>query len=100
MNNQLEMELDIENKFYEYHKENPQIYAEFKKITLNLIGRGFKHYSAKGVFEIVRWSTGVSANDNIFKINNNYTPLYARLFEKEFPNMKDFFRKRDSKFDR
>lgn len=95
---QLELSLD-NSKFCSYDRANPQVYAEFKRITLATIDKGFKNYSAKGIFEIVRWHTGVEANNDCFKVNNNYTSFYARKFEKEFPNHKDFFRKRNSKFD-
>jgi hypothetical protein len=94
---QLSLQLG-ESAFCQYHQDNPQVYVAFKDFTWKTIARGFKHYSAKGVFELVRWHTGVAGNDQ-FKINNNYTPFYARLFEKDYPEHAGFFRQRESKFD-
>lgn len=94
---QLTLSLDS-SKFCEYHNQNPHVYKEFEKITLHTIAKGFKNYSAKGIFEVIRWQTGVTSND-IFKVNNNYTPFYARMFEDSHPEHKDFFRKRESRFD-
>lgn len=95
---QLELSLD-NSKFCSYHEANPQVYQAFKSMTIKTLSRGFKHYSAKGIFEIMRWHNGVTADGDCFKVNNNYSSFYARLFEKEHPAHKGFFRKRNSKFD-
>lgn len=86
-------------KFCDYHEKNPQIWEAFKRITLETIRKGFKHYSAKGIFELIRWHTSIGGTGD-YKLQNNYTPYYARKFEDEFPQYKGFFRKRESKFDR
>ena len=88
-----------DKKFNEYHRQNPHIYQAFEKKTLEAISRGYKHCSAKGVFEILRWETAVAANHDEYKINNNYTPFYARLFMKNHPEHQEFFRVRFSNFD-
>lgn len=95
---QLELSLD-NSKFCTYHSANPHIYEAFKKIALATIKKGFKHYSANGIFEIIRWKTGISADGDCFKVNNDYRAFYARLFAKHYPKYKDFFRTRTSKFD-
>jgi hypothetical protein len=95
---QLSLALD-NKKFCSYHAANPHIYKKFEDVTLQTIAKGFKNYSAKGIFEIIRWNTGLAAYRDCFKINNNYTAYYARLFEDNNPQHKDFFRKRESKFD-
>lgn len=81
-----------------YHTENPHVYEAFKQIALKAINKGYKNYSVNGIAEILRWETKVAGNDE-FKINNNYRAFYARLFAKDFPQHKDFFRTRKSKFD-
>lgn len=95
-----QLELDLDNaKFCSYHSANPQVYEAFKKFTLRTIKKGFKNYSAKGIFELVRWHSGITADNDVFKVNNNYTSFYARLFEKDYPDHEGYFRKRTSKFD-
>ena len=86
----------MNEKFEIYHRDNPQIYKEFERFTLQTIQRGFQHYSSKGIIEIIRWHTGIFANKG-FKVNNNYTPYYADLFEANHPQYKDFFYKRERK---
>jgi len=77
--------------FADYHAKHPQIYEQFKKLTLETIEKGFKSYSSKGVFELIRWHTPTGANGEKFKINNIYTPHYARLFAQEHPEHRNFF---------
>lgn len=91
-------DLDTYN-LLEYHYNNPQIYEAFESLTLETIRMGHQNYGAKGIFEIIRWRTPVRANEDGFKISNQYTPLYSRLFELHHPTYKDFFRKKKSKFD-
>jgi hypothetical protein len=84
--------------FLQYHRDNPHIYEAFRRITIRAIQRGYRHWGAKGAFEVLRWETGVAGNDE-YKVNNNYTPLYARMFANEYPEHAGFFRVRESKFD-
>lgn len=98
-----QLELDLfeginDKKFLQYHKTNPHLYAAFKSIALRAINIGFRNYGAKGIFEIIRWERKEKGLGD-FKINNNFAPLFARVFENEYPQYADFFRKRRSKFD-
>lgn len=82
--------------FAEYHEQNPQIYEAFKKFTFYLLGKGRKHYGARGIIELVRFNSMVTGNDG-FKINNNYGAHYARLFMEEHPQHDGFFKCRQMK---
>lgn len=95
---QLSLFEGIENKkFLEYHKTNPHLYEAFKQVAFDAMKLGFTNYGANGIFEIIRWKRA-ERGDGEFKINNNYAPLFARLFANEFPQHADFFRFRRSKF--
>jgi len=80
--------------FINYHKENPEIYEAFKTFSLQAISSGRKYFSAEMVVNRIRWYTQVESKNDVFKINNNYKAFYSRMFEKEFPQHKGFFRKR------
>jgi hypothetical protein len=95
---QLELSLD-NSKFCAYHEANPHLYKKFEELTLQTIAKGFKNYGSKGIVELIRWHTGISSNGDVFKVSNQYTAFYARLFEKLHPEHKGFFRKKKSKFD-
>lgn len=79
--------------FKTYDKENPEIWHQFKKFAYQAKKKGFQHYSAKGIFEIIRWHTATEGNDG-FKINNNYHADYARKMMATFPSYEGFFRTR------
>ena len=81
--------------FSQYDKDHPEIWKEFKKTTLKAIKKGFKNYSSKSIFEIIRWHRSGDLKPDGFKVNNNYTADYARKFANEFPQYKDFFRTRN-----
>jgi hypothetical protein len=82
--------------FEKYDEENPQIWEAFKKFSLQARAKRFKNYSAKGIFEIIRWHTDTEGNDH-FKLNNNYHADYARKMMKEHPEFEGFFRVRELK---
>lgn len=84
----------VSSKFWAFHSSHPDVYDWFKKLTKRAIEKGFKNYSAKGIIEQIRWETKGTIKEDGFKVNNNYTALYARMFETEHPQHKGFFRKR------
>ena len=79
--------------FKKYDKDNPEIWEAFKKYSFQAKSKNFKNYSAKGIFEIIRWHTAINGND-VFKLNNNYHADYARKMMLYFPEFIGFFRVR------
>lgn len=85
----------IDVKFWEYHENNPIVFSAFKMFAEEVKNRGYDHYSAKAIFERVRWHLQFETDsDDGFKINNSYTSRYARLLVNEFPEFEGFFRTR------
>jgi hypothetical protein len=81
-------------KFERFHTANPRVWDLFKLFTLQLIHRGFKHYSADAIVHRIRWHSAIEATCDVAKINNCHTAHYARLFHREFPAHDGFFRNR------
>lgn len=87
----------MEERAFEFHQDNPQVWRMFCEYTFELIARGFRHYSAQhGVFARIRWeSDSADANgNNTFKINNNWSAFYARWFMAAYPEYAGFYRLR------
>jgi len=84
------------HNFIKYDKDNPTIWAGFLKYSIEAKLKGFNNYSAKGIFEIMRWHTKIRGKGE-FKIQNNFTPDYARKLMKYHPEFKGFFRIRKLK---
>jgi hypothetical protein len=83
-----------------YHAENPTTWAMFVRFTFELIEAGHAHGGAKAVWERMRWETAVNpryAQEQAFKVNNNYPAFYARRFERAYPQHFGFYRKRVQK---
>lgn len=80
---------------YKFHRQHPEVAVRFDRYTFELIDRGFKHYSASGVWERIRWETPAGADGKeAFKLNNNYRTYYVRTFQKKHPEHAKFFRTR------
>lgn len=86
-------------RFRAFHVAHPDVWTQFKQVALQLIGRGYKHYSADGVGHIVRFNLSTSTDGHEPKINNNYIAYYARLWRAHFPQHADFFKTRKSSAD-
>lgn len=80
-----------EKKFWEYHRENPQVYALFDRFAREAVARGRKHFSAYMIFERMRWYTIIETGGDEYKLNNNYRPYYARLWLRKNPDHADLF---------
>lgn len=77
--------------FETYHRKNPHVFKLFRKYARIAKEKGFKRYSAKGIFEIIRWHTQESSSDKDYKLNNNYHAQYARKLMSEHPEFRGFF---------
>lgn len=78
------------------------VYEAFKKEAFALIGRGWKHYAAKTIIEVIRHHSNVAHGPHMsdgYKINNNATAFYARKFMQDFPEHDGFFKTRRSQYD-
>ena len=83
----------MREQFLKFHKAHPKVWVLFVQFTFDRIDRGFKHYSANGVFERIRWETAEAKTpEGEFKISNNHRPFYARVFMLKYPEHEGFFR--------
>lgn len=82
----------IYKNFLHFHVKYPQVFLLFEKFALQLIQAGHVKLGAKMIMERIRWEIQTGSKDaDGFKINNNYTAYYSRLFIKNHPEYKDFF---------
>ncbi len=78
-----------------YHQEHPEVWDMFVVYTKQMIGRGYDNYSAKAVFERIRWEMDAGGDGvNQFKVGNNHPAFYARRFMRMYPQYNGFFRLR------
>lgn len=85
-------------KFLRFHIKYPQVYRLFEKFAMQLISKGHKTLGSKMIIERIRWEVATeSMDEDGFKINNNYTCYYSRLFMKNNPQYADCFETREIK---
>lgn len=77
------------SRFKKFHAENPHIFIEFKRLAKQMLTSGRKKYSARTIFEVMRWDYDIKTKHEEFKISNDFIPIYVRLLiynHKEFLN--------------
>jgi hypothetical protein len=84
----------LEKSFHIFHRDNPGVYALFDKFTKQVIAAGYKHHSARDIMRRISWETTIVTTDDQYKINNNHSPYYARMWMNDNPEHADFFRTR------
>lgn len=89
--------MTIRDNFELFHIENPHVFNLFLKYSRMARERGFEKFSAKAIFERLRWHLNFETEGDTFKLNNNYTALYARKIISEYPEFDGFFELRERK---
>ena len=88
-------------RFKKYHQENPHVYAQFKVYAAQMRQTGKKKYSAWTIINKIRWDEDLKTSDDVFRINNDFIALYARLLIFHDSSYEGFFELRTMKpFDR
>jgi hypothetical protein len=86
--------------FETYDALHPKTWRLFVHYTFITKAKGYNNYSAKAIFELIRWHEGIPQGHDAFKIDNIYTADYARKLMNLYPEYNGFFRTRDLKSER
>jgi hypothetical protein len=78
--------------FRQFHYDNPHVYHALVMLARNLKKKGHQTYGMKSLFEVLRWEYAMKTTGSAFKLNNNYTSMYARLIMQNEPDLQEFFR--------
>lgn len=93
----MEANESIQQRFDRFDQAHPEIYAEFCVIARNLFQCGRRHYGSKAILEVIRYHRALQIQDEqeVFKINNNYSSRYARKLASEDERFANFFELRE-----
>lgn len=78
----------IDERFEAFHKANPHVFAEMKRLAYARLARGETRIAVKALWEELRTSLmrrDIAENGDAerispkYKLNNSYTALYARM---------------------
>jgi len=85
----------IQGRFDVFLAQQPDVYAHFRSIALDLWRRGVTHYGAKAITEVIRYQRVVQGLDaDGFRVNNSYVSRMARQAMAECPELQNFFEMR------
>lgn len=82
-------------RFAEFHAANPHVYEALRDMALKAKRAGIQRGGVKAMCEALRWSS-IATRGEDWKINNDFTAFYARLLEKNNPDLRGFFEMRES----
>ena len=69
----------LTERFEAYHAEHPEVYELLRRLALEAVGRGHDRLGIKALWERARWEFYVGdQSGSDFRLNNDYTSLYAR----------------------
>lgn len=86
-------------KWQKFHRANPQIYQQFRDLTLKMF-RSRHKLGPRCVWELIRWDIHVPVKrTDVFKMNDHHVAYYSRLVMLRYPELTGFFKRRDAKID-
>jgi hypothetical protein len=91
---------DTAQAFEDFHADNPRVYETLVRLAREWVTRTGRHrLGMKSLYERARWDIAIATSDPDFKINNSYTPYYARLIDEQESDLSGLFEFRRSQAD-
>lgn len=88
----------LEFRFHRFHRDNPHVYRRLVELAREAQAKGHARYSIDGLFHVLRWEQPITTDTSeVFRLNNDYRSLYARLIMKQEPDLASFFETRELK---
>lgn len=78
----------ITERFEAFHEANPHVADALESLARTWFQRRQKT-GMKALVEQLRWQSGISTDGDEYRINNNFTALYARLLIERNPDWAD-----------
>lgn len=85
----------ITERFESFHTQNPHVYKAIVLLARKLVRRGQTRLSMKCIYEFLRMKKMLYTTDSKFKLNNDYTSMYARLIDEQERDLENRFEFRE-----
>lgn len=82
----VERDATITERFAAFHDANPSVLHHLIAVIDEVKQAGGQGYSVKGAYEVLRWSS-LRTSGLDYKLNNDFTALYARAICDERPDL-------------
>lgn len=80
----------IDERFARFAEENPEILEQLVSLALSAQSRGYKRYSIKGLWEVLRYRADPVTAER-YKLSNDFTSRYARAVMAADERLAGFF---------
>ena len=83
----------IEARFADFHRKNPHVYRNLRRMALDDLARG-RRRGMKALFESLRTAyaeAGIDTTGSKYRLNNSFTSHYARLLVRHEPRLAGHF---------
>jgi hypothetical protein len=87
----------VERRFWLFHQQNPKVYELFDRFALEAAKSNRSRFGVAAIFERMRWYTSVETKGEAYKLNDNYTAYYGRLWMRNNPEHEGLFSTRTLK---
>lgn len=91
-------DLTPQERFERFNSNHPEVYGQLKTLCRRWRRGSERPWSIKGAFEVLRWErqiAGLPAEDEDWKLNNNYHSRYARLLMEQESDLDGIFELRE-----
>jgi len=89
--------LSLRSDFEKFHEAHPEVYVKLVEIARETKARGYKKYSVRTIWEVLRWRIQMLKFDAKYKLNDHHSPYYSRLIAAQEPDLVGFFEQRTVK---
>ena len=88
---------NLVRRFCNYHRANQHVFEEFHRRAIEMRATGREKYSGWVIINRIRWDYDLRTTGDVFKVNNDFIALFARLLIHEQPSFQGFFELRRMK---
>lgn len=82
---------NIDERFADYHAENPQVYRALLMLARGALAHGKRRIGIGALWERARWDLWLDSTEQAPKLNNDYRSRYARLLMAQEPDLAGVF---------
>ncbi len=87
--------MEIQERFEDFDRENPEIYKALVLFARQIKSRGFQTYGIRSLWERTRWHFQVEKAEGAdFKMNDHFHSRYARKIMENESDLAGFFETR------
>lgn len=89
------LEQTIQDRFEEFHAQNPHVYEGLVKLARQARQRGHDRIGIELLFAVLRWEHMMqTTGENGYRLNDHFTARYARKLMAENPDLDGLFETR------